>query len=391
MQNLDNNMNDLFRKASDLYEPELPDSDWASMATRLSASSVTAATPVKKRSYKKIAALLLLFAFLITGYFYQHPDVLHAKKISGISGTTGIKNSNATTEHVSVSKEHNNQIRNKKNSVANSAFLTQTIMMQNKLLPAIHNPEMLAEINLPQVKGNFELKDLPDITSAYHPENSVTKKQVLQADSTENKLSGKNIPQSKEKKFYLGVLAGTSFNQIQQQGYKKAGFDIGLLAGYKLNKKLSVEATVLYASKYYYSDGKYFNMDKMPANMKVINLKGCSNVFEIPVVAKYDLVKTKKAAAFVTAGVSSYILTKENNDYIVQINGAQQKMKGLYKNISTGLASSFHLGFGYEQTLLKNTNLRLEPYVNLPVKGIGIGNMRVMSAGVHVVATLPVH
>ena len=88
----------------------------------------------------------------------------------------------------------------------------------------------------------------------------------------------------------------------------------------------------------------------MPAEMKVLSLEGSSNMYQLPVAFKYDIIYKKGIHLFSSAGISSYILTKEKNDYQVSMNGVQQNMQGMYKHVSAGFASSIDVSIGYEYT-----------------------------------------
>jgi hypothetical protein len=42
------------------------------------------------------------------------------------------------------------------------------------------------------------------------------------------------------------------------------------------------------------------------------------------------------------------------------------------------------VGFAYSRQLGKSGSLRIEPYIKLPVKGLGIGSLPIMSSGINV-------
>src|SRR5205823_3468111 len=97
---------------------------------------------------------------------------------------------------------------------------------------------------------------------------------------------------------------------------------------YQINNKVSIETGILLSQKHYFTEGKYFNMDKisssMPPGMKVLSIEGSSTVFEIPVKFKYSVLSKHKNAFFTSAGLSSYLLTKEKNNYLTLMNGTKE-------------------------------------------------------------------
>jgi hypothetical protein len=185
---------------------------------------------------------------------------------------------------------------------------------------------------------------------------------------------------------YLGLSTGPQWNQVEGQGYNKTGFNLGLIAGFSFNKKMAAESGIFYSNKKYYSDGKYFHMNKNPGtpSMEVISLEGSSNVIEIPIKMKYDLVDKEKGELFITAGLSTYILTKENNQYYALINGTPQHPTVTYDKRKTYLAGGMNLSAGYSVHLKKKTDIRIEPYLQIPFKGTGVGSMRVTTTGLNI-------
>ena len=103
-------------------------------------------------------------------------------------------------------------------------------------------------------------------------------------------------------------------------------------------------------------------MDKigasMPAGMEVMNLKGSSSFVQIPLKFKYDVLRKKNATVFSSAGISSYIITDEENDYLTLLNGTEQQMKGSYKNVSKYFAATVDVSAGYENKIGKFTSVQ---------------------------------
>ena len=138
--------------------------------------------------------------------------------------------------------------------------------------------------------------------------------------------------------------------------------------------------------KKYYTQGKYFTpkAGTMPADMKITSLNGTSTLIEMPVSIKYNFSK-KKNGFYGMAGVSTYVMTKESNEYKALVSGQQQDINSTYNNTHYYPAAQLNIGAGYRQTLGKKINIRVEPYVQIPLQGMGIGSLPVTSTGVHLV------
>ena len=113
-------------------------------------------------------------------------------------------------------------------------------------------------------------------------------------------------------------------------------------------------------------------------------------MFEIPVNLKYNWAQKNHYNAFATAGISSYLMKKEAYDYTVDYYGIQHKYNKQYNNASRNWVSILNLSIGYEKKIGNAGSLRLEPYLKLPLSGVGIGDMPIGSKGIFIGFTRPI-
>jgi hypothetical protein len=174
------------------------------------------------------------------------------------------------------------------------------------------------------------------------------------------------------------------------QSTEQAGYSLGILAGYRFNKRFSIESGVLWDKKNYYSDGKYFDKSKtsIPNSVSIKNLDGYCNMFEIPISIRYSFASRNNHNFFLGVGLSSYLMKKEYYNYAGEItysSGGWGTYSGdtTYKNSTNNFFSVLQISGGYEYSIGKNTNIRIEPYVKIPFQGIGIGSMPISSFGLY--------
>ncbi len=159
------------------------------------------------------------------------------------------------------------------------------------------------------------------------------------------------------------------------------GYSVGLMLGYKLNKHFSLEVAAIYANKKYYTDGKYFDKTgaDIPSAVTLNHLDGGCQMFEFPLSVRYNL----KKSFFATAGLTSYLMKKESYDYSATAYGATYYNYKTYNNSGNYLFSNAQLSLGYDYKLSTKINIRIEPYIKIPVKNIGIGKMPITSTGLY--------
>jgi hypothetical protein len=204
---------------------------------------------------------------------------------------------------------------------------------------------------------------------------------------TKDNAKKDNIKLQKPKpSFYIGILGSPDLSTIKWQSVKNVGTRYGLLLGYSFNSRWSIESGAYYSKKNYYTDGEYFDKTNAYILKYVDQLKvdGVCNMWEFPVNVRYNLSTGEKMKWFATAGVSAYYMSKEKYDCSGYLNGAPWSEEWNKKPSHNSWSTNLNLSVGYEQRLGRIGNLRLEPYVRVPMSGIGTGKLSIMSAGLNI-------
>ena len=188
-----------------------------------------------------------------------------------------------------------------------------------------------------------------------------------------------------EKGFYAGFMSGVDMSSIRMKNVR-TGSTAGFIVGYSLNKRWSIESGMLWDTKRIYDDGKYFSPPGYipTTGITITAVNGKSRIYEFPLNVKYSIT-TGKNKLFATAGVSSYIMRSENYDYRYEQNNQPGGHNYLtYKNVTKDLVSVGNITVGYTHKIGNSGSLRIEPYLKLPLKDIGLGDMPIMSTGLNV-------
>jgi hypothetical protein len=186
--------------------------------------------------------------------------------------------------------------------------------------------------------------------------------------------------------FYAGLFVAPDFSMIKFQTVKSVGTTYGLLLGYTINAKWNLETGVYIDRKKYYTEGQYFNKDKVPP-LRYVDLQkvdGICNMVELPLSLRYNLGAGNKVKWFATAGLSTYLMSSEWYNYQYMYYGNPVTKAATYRNPSQNWFSIVNLSVGYEQKIGGIGNLRLEPYLRVPLSGIGTGSLPIMSAGLNI-------
>ncbi|MFI5193254.1 MAG: outer membrane beta-barrel protein [Chitinophagales bacterium] len=429
MEYLDDEMDDLFRKAGEQYPLRTSDSDWDTVLGRLKSvggesAPLLMADGNKKNNKRRFFWLLLLLPLgLFSLKYFQGTGGNHLTRpliLNPSSDSKNIKAENAVSDHSASAHTTSPQgmralaevmhpqlhttsgLSSKQDADAGQTVnpgmnLNSNTTPENQKLPedkpATASASIEAESNSavsnaggPDHSGQGEIPK-PDVTQ------SVTVRQPgpAKTDSLNKDKKTAKISSSADKGIYLSVLAGPDLSTIKFQSVKKTGYSIGLLGGYRFNKHLAVEAGIFWDKKQYYSDGKYFNKSKtdIPASYNIQDLEGNCNMFEIPLALRYDFSYNRKGRFFSTAGFSTYLMKKENYSYTVEYGGSAWPHNAAYKNSGNNFLSILQISGGYEYNWGKIGRIRIEPYLKIPLTGVGIGQLAISSAGLHLGITHP--
>ena len=183
-------------------------------------------------------------------------------------------------------------------------------------------------------------------------------------------------------------MVGVDATTVKFQKVESAGFDYGVLLGYRFHPRWSVEAGAFRDKKVYYSDGKYYNTSGiyLPPNTEITEVSGTCYMWEIPLNVKYDISTGARSSWFSTLRLSSYIMKKEDYEYLYYYGGSGYSVKHYktYKNSSRNFFSAVQLTGGYSRKIGGIGHLRIEPYLKIPIAEMGYGKLPLMSAGVRV-------
>ncbi len=106
-------------------------------------------------------------------------------------------------------------------------------------------------------------------------------------------------------------------------------------------------------------------------------------MLEIPLNLRYDFSYTGNTMFFATAGISSYIRTSENCELLLQLVSESQWMKEFqYPNQPDYLFSAINLSVGVETGISNSLSLLIAPYMKIPSRNIGFGQVQLSSVGI---------
>lgn len=222
-----------------------------------------------------------------------------------------------------------------------------------------------------------EIKDVVNNST-----EDINKKDEIKANKQPEK---KNIGKNKEGGiFSFSVSAGPDVSKAGGSSLSKATLSYGAGISYTL-KKFTLRSGFYVAKKVYNAGANDYKLDHvLPAGIKFLNTDADCKVYEIPLSLTYNISAGKKSSWYAGIGLSSYLMQNEKykNWYQYTSSGVIYPRNYTYNNKNKHYFSVLDLSAGYTRKLNNTFSISAEPYLKIPLQGIGEGKVHLNSAGV---------
>lgn len=193
-----------------------------------------------------------------------------------------------------------------------------------------------------------------------------------------------------KRNWQFGLMVAPDFTSVNSLAGDKPGSSIGLTVDYQFANHWYIGTGILTTRKNYAARGQdyhvpqdfYQNIGIRAGDVSFV--KGSLYMMEIPLNLRYDFSVAGNTLFFISGGVSSYLLTNENaNLYWNYFNREWCKPVDHPVIKSTYLCSAIKLSAGVETGLSNSLSLLVAPYIELPAKSMGLGQVQMNSVGIN--------
>ncbi len=215
----------------------------------------------------------------------------------------------------------------------------------------------------------------------------------LVKDSTEIQLA--DIAQSDSiaktrgmRRLHAYAGAGVEWSSASRLSAGPARLKLNLGAEYLLRDRLSMLAGVSYTAKAYQTTSDDYTVEKgfWTNGTKPESIEAECRVIGIPVNLRYYFTPQDqlRSSVFVMAGASSYLMASERYQFSYEVEdpALRQEWGGEWESMHYFSILSFSAG--YQRRIHPRWAVLLEPYVHLPLSGVGFGAVNLMSFGMSV-------
>ncbi|GAB3890702.1 hypothetical protein GCM10028825_27750 [Spirosoma agri] len=196
-----------------------------------------------------------------------------------------------------------------------------------------------------------------------------------------------------ERGFSVRFAVSPDLSSIGLTNFSRPGTNVGLFLEYRIASRWSVQAGVIRSTKVYNASASQYDGEKLWSNWKVLpeSVDGVCNMLDIPINVRYDIAlrprldnRLQPNRWFVSGGVTSYVMLKEEytNNFADPSN--PHIYPGMWReSVRTGGYgfSQLNLSVGYERALSRRLSWQIEPFMKVPLKGVGFFKINLMSTG----------
>ncbi len=241
-------------------------------------------------------------------------------------------------------------------------------------------------------KDNYLAVTKTDSTTAALTKSKRVDKEDAAAKKTNPTITTKTTEKKEKSKkkvsgFYVFGSVGAEASSTKLFSYKNSTiapvYALGL--GYQLNRRLSVQAGFYAAAKKYSAGPNDYNVKagSYLSMVKIIKVDANCMVYQVPVTLQYNWLIKPRANYYAAVGLSSYIMKKEKYNYTYVRNNYQYSYPYDYTN-NSHLAASLQFSLGMEKQIGRKFYLQAAPVVNIPLKGVGEGRVKIFTIGLQV-------
>jgi hypothetical protein len=380
------NIDELFKDG--LLEPDIPfnEQDWEKMSRKLDIQSSRRRMPVWLMWGSAAAAILIISLFWI---FFQagvtgkkQPQSQIAKQKQSGAG----KNTPDQDVKAKVETDNANNKQSKAGTQNNKKTFEAPAYAQNAAKGDTVIQQPLEAISTGQIALNAQ----PSAATAVQIPLDTTIITTLPMTTAPNDSYAAVVKDVKKKMktdsrrkpgLTLSAMIAPDISYAESSLASKVSSNAGLLATYGFSPKLSLTTGAIYSNKFYNSNVSGVN--PYNASGAEYQVNASCNVLDIPLNVNYKFVDKKNYAVSVNTGLSSYLMLKEKYNYIYpQAGSAANVISYQVSNQNKHIMGVANVAISVERKITPNLSIGVQPFMKLPLTGIGVGDANLRSSGV---------
>lgn len=400
-----NNMSDeeldrLFRKSTESFDPPYDPEVWAAMEKKL--DRLEGGYPLWRKLLYPLLILLVPGAVLIgrlakvpNTVLTNTPQLLPSNEVPQIihetEKTKTLPSESIQRRHPPIDIEHKQTGIALKQTDAGKTHETRYNPVENRQVAGPVEDALLL-LDPPLAARKTQLVNSSSaslyLKKSVAVQNPVGK-QMARADSSRDK----HYPESEKRSVFLSSLqialaVAPDVSTVKFRNPDAISMNAGMLLGIPITDRLSVVTGMLWANKVYGADPEnyaptddYWQGKKLPST-----IDATCKVLDIPINIRYKVLAGERNEVAVQAGLSSYMMLNEEYTYNYTYSPHPYNKTKEYSNQNKHWFGVQNVSVSYNRKLSPYISVGVEPFAKVPLSGIGAGNVKLTSAGIFLTA-----
>lgn len=218
------------------------------------------------------------------------------------------------------------------------------------------------------------------------PETVIKHETMVVRETEEPAEAGKTPIVAPEKpafhRFGLSFMVSPDLSALHMSEISQVGTKGGIGLEVFVFRNLSLNTGVILSHKVYSATGGY---EPAPGfwnyRTKPVSINAACQVLDIPLNLRYYAFNREKSRVFLSSGLSSYLMLKEDYEYEYKVYDPYQYNWHSARNKNHHYFKVFNFSLGYERAIGRRWALQAEPFIKVPLAGVGEGNVKLSTAG----------
>lgn len=194
----------------------------------------------------------------------------------------------------------------------------------------------------------------------------------------------RNQATDRKSPFSVALMAGPDLSTVGGiADFYDPGYKIGLALEYRLSQNFSLSIGAVHSKVQYSARGNdysppqtYWGYGATPDE----TIAQCL-IIDIPISLKYDFLQFNHSRVYASAGLSSYIMLNEDYQFRYDTNADSQPQRWQERTGTKHWMSNATFSLGYEIDLEPKISFRVEPFIKVPMRNVGWGQVKLYSMG----------
>lgn len=390
----DHEFDALFKKAAENLEVPYNPKGWKRMQSRLNAGG----TGFIRRGLWGLGALLLIFS---TGWWLSASWIAGARQTEEVDITAkhtvkmkeevpSLPEVSALPDAAALSPEA--QAVEKSTKAKNAEVVDTPESTADRKTDIMESPtdnHQKAELSVIEIKMPDDLYFLQGFGIAQHTwkwaERSLMPVEGKELDSAgaANKAPQEIIKTNKHSvvnRWGLGFALSPDLSSVGLNNIHHVSTKVAFQLEFFVLSNISISSGVIFSNKIYDASAEDYHQT-YSNNYVPSYINGQCKVLDVPLNIRWYALNREKSRFFISSGLSSYLMLSEDYEYVYASKGGSYTRDYGYKNKNNHLFKVANFSIGYTRALGKHWAVQAEPFVKLPLAGVGEGAIKLSTVG----------